>query len=129
VRFQEEINDRLRAEVDGMTQDLADVPMEDLWRRASHRVIDMRATEEFAREFRRQQLFYAVRDPVNHRMRYFERVAELDDLDDELRTYLYEQYEDLMVDPTEGKDLPPQADSSTSSELEDQDSGLTAATA
>jgi hypothetical protein len=47
---------------------------------------------------------------------YFERVSEIDDLDDDLRNYLIEQYDALVVETPEGKDSPPVPTSSTSSE-------------
>lgn len=128
-RFQEEVSTALRHETETLRKDFEDASTETLRRKAAHKLLELRANEEFIREFKRQQLFFSLRDPVNRRMRYFDSVRELDDLDDELRTYLAEQYETLMVDRTEGKDSPPPADSSTSSDSEDQDSGLMEATA
>lgn len=128
-RFRQLVNAEVAVETEGLMKDYEGVPMETLWRKCAHRLLELRATDAFAREYKRQQLFFALRDPVNRRMRYFERVAEVDDLDDDLRDYLYEQYEDLMVDRSEGKDSPPVAASSTSSESEDQDSGLVEASA
>lgn len=128
-RYQQEVTKAIRAESDSLMKDFDDLDLDDIRRKAAHKLLELRANEEFTREFQRQQLFFAVRDVVNRRQRYFSAVSELDDLDDELRTYLAEQFADLMVDRVEGKDSPPPADSSTSSDSEDQDSGLVTASA
>jgi hypothetical protein len=128
-RFRQLVNAEVESDTARLMMDYEGVSIDSLWRKGAHRILELRANDAFAREYRRQQLFFALRDPVNRRMRYFERVSEIDDLDDDLRDYLFEQYEDLMVDRTEGKDSPPPAASSTSSVSEDQDSGLAEASA
>jgi hypothetical protein len=123
IRYQNEVAAEVRVESTNLMKEWEDQSLDQIRRRAAHLLLELRASEVFTREYKRQQLFFAVRDPVNRRMRYFENVAELDDIDDELRAFFTEQYESMMVDRTEGKDSPPPADSSTSSESAESDSG------
>lgn len=116
ARFEDEVRVAMGAEVERLTKDWADVSLDDLRRKVAHKLLEVRAGEQFAREFRRQQMFFALRDPVNRHQRYFERVAEVDDLDDDLREYLTEQYDGMVVEGAEGKGSPPVPTSSTSSE-------------
>lgn len=122
-RFQDEVQAEIRADTDRRFKDWEDVELEDLRRKAAHKLVELRAADEFIKEFRRQQLFYAVREPNDHRKRYFATVAEIDDLDSELRDHLQNQYEELIVDRTEGKDSPRPAASSNSSASVDPASG------
>jgi hypothetical protein len=70
----------------------------------------------FMKEWNRQQIFFSVRDPDDRHKRYFETLAEVDDLDDKIRQFLEQQNAALFVSNTEGKDSPPSAASSSSSE-------------
>lgn len=128
-RFQAEIQDELRIESERLVKDWEEVDIDKIRRKAAHRLIELRANDEFLREFQRQQIFFSVRDPAIRRQRYFQTVHEADDLDDELRQYLLSQYDALMVDRAEGKDSPPEEDSSNSSDLADQPSDPEMATA
>ena len=111
-RFEEEVRTRVEVEIQALQKDWEDVALDVLWRKSAHKILEHRAEEEFVREYQRQQLFYAVREPDSHRKRYFATVQEIDDIDEDLRKHLTEQYETLIVPPLEGKDSPPQADSS-----------------
>lgn len=115
-RYQNAINAELTAEEARLRKDWEEVDLDVLRRKVAHRLLELRAGEEFIREYRRQQIFFAVREPVDHRKRYFRSVSEVDDLDEELRQFLTEQYESLLVPPLEGKDSPAPAGSSNSPE-------------
>lgn len=129
-RFEREVRGRVDTETQALIKDWEDAEMDTLRRKAAHILLELKASEEFIREVRRQQIFYAVREPTDHKKRYFGTVSDVDDLDEELRKYLTEQYDSLIVPPDEGKDSPPQADSSPPSETtEDEPSGLTAVSA
>lgn len=114
-RFEAEVRAEVEAERQRLVKDYEDVDLEALRRQVAHKLVELKASEEFIREYRRQQVFYSVREPNDHRKRHFSTVADVDDLDDELRTYLIEQYETLLVPPDEGKDSPPEGSSSNSS--------------
>lgn len=131
-RFEQEVRRRVDAETHTLVKDWEDVDIDILRRKATHLLLDLKSSEEFVREFQRQQIFYSIREPNDHRKRYFTTITEVDDLDEDLRKYLVEQYESLVVPPDEGKDSPPLADSSNSSEAPEEapeTSGLVAASA
>jgi hypothetical protein len=133
-RFEDEILDRTRAENDRLMQDWESASDEDVWRRATKKMIETRASEAFAKEFERQQLFYSVRDPEARDKRYFGSIAELDDLADNVRAQLQDAYTGLIVEPLEGKDSRASQSSSNSSdpssvEEVSEASGLQAASA
>jgi hypothetical protein len=122
-RFHEEITKATEHETERLLKDFDQVDIETLRRKATHRLLEMQAIEMFVREYRRQQIFYAVREPDSRHKRYFGSVSEIDDIDDELRAFLLEQYDGMVVERREGKDSPQPEDSSNSSEPEDQPSG------
>jgi hypothetical protein len=127
-RYQKEVTDEVDAHAERLEKDWSDVEIDFLQRRAAHELLRLRSNEAFVREYQRQQLYYAVRDATNRRQRYFATVSEVDDLDDELRTYLTGQLNSLTVENTEGKDSPPPEGSSNSSESADPPSGPETAT-
>lgn len=115
-RFEEEVLSLVRAENERLIKDWGDAPEDTVWKRAAVRLLELRSTDAFGREFERQQLFYSVRDPEDHAKRYFGTLTELDDLDDVVRKQLVNEYNDLMVSPIEGKDLRASQPSSNSSD-------------
>jgi hypothetical protein len=88
----------------------------DLARKAARDVLKRRAGEEFIREWNRQQVFYAVREPDDHHRRYFGTLQEVDDLDDRIRELLESKCNQLFMDNQEGKDSPATPALSISSE-------------
>jgi hypothetical protein len=107
---------RLAGEKSLLTHEWDNVPIDELVRKAVHELLKRRAEEVFMTEWKRQQMFYCVRDPGDRRKRYFGTVAETDDLDDRVHTRIDNECTALFVSPTEGKDSPPSPPSSTSSE-------------
>ena len=115
-RFENEVNGRIASHADSLRKDWVDIPDEPLWRRAAHRVLELRGTDVFNREFERQQIFYAVREPDDRAKRYFGTLQELDDLDEKVLQTLLLQYSRMVVDQIEGKDSRATRPSSTSSD-------------
>jgi hypothetical protein len=76
---------------------------EDLYRLCLERTIDAEADFAWVNEFSRWQIFYAVREPDNHKQRYFEMREEVDALDVVVLNKLLAEYRELTVDPQEGK--------------------------
>lgn len=133
-RFSQEVTVKVTIEIDRLEREWDDVPDERLWNKAAHRLLERRADEAFAKEFERQQLFYAIREPDDRRTRYFGSIAEVDELPDKIRSQLMFAYNELAVDQQEAKDLPATQDSSSSSESPAKEttadpSGLQAASA
>lgn len=73
-----------------------------------HRVIDMlienEADQVWYSEYKKQQVFYSVREPSLHEQRYFQSVEELDKLDVKVLKTLMDTFEEVNVEPAEGKD-------------------------
>lgn len=53
----------------------------------------------------RWEVYFGVRDPANHRVRYFADAKEIDELSGDLVGILSTAFRELTVDPTEGKEL------------------------
>ncbi|QBQ74874.1 hypothetical protein [Caudovirales GX15bay] len=114
-RYEKQVQSAMEAEISRLKKDWEEVPDETLRRKAAHRLLELNASDQFLREFKRQQLFFSLRDPVQRQIRYFEKVSEVDDLEDELRDFLQDQYNALIVPSAEGKDSPlPQPASNSS---------------
>lgn len=103
-RYEGEVMERAKHEEERLAADWDHASDEDVWHRATRRILDSRANDVFFREFERQELFYSVRDPADHSKRYFGSLAELNDLDDKVLDQLKTAYNALVVDPSEGKD-------------------------
>jgi hypothetical protein len=63
----------------------------------------------------RWELFYGVRQPHDHRQRYFAEASDIDELNGDLIGTISAAFRALTVEPTEGKDLAGNPPSSTSS--------------
>lgn len=115
-RFEAEINAEVRTHTEMLQKDWELVDEDTLWRKATHRVLEIRGNESFNREFERQQLYYCTRNPDNHATRYFGTLQEIDDLDENVATALIRHYGVMAVDVVEGKDSPVSRSSSNSSD-------------
>jgi hypothetical protein len=115
-RFEAEVLKAVEQEEQRLRRDWDGVDLHIVWRKTAHVLVKRRADELFVREFRRQQLFYSVRQLDDHTKRYFGTLAELDELDETIVGQLTAAINVLLVDATEGKDSPATPDSSSSSE-------------
>lgn len=115
TRFENEIQELVTAERERLVKDWVDVPDDAIWRKSTHKMLELRGHERFNTEYERQVLFFAVRDPEAHAQRYFSTVSEVDDLDETVHAVLQQRYANLIVGPMEGKSLPASQDSSNSS--------------
>jgi adenylate kinase family enzyme len=115
-RFEHEVTEETRAHTSALLKDWQDVSDEELWRKASHKLLERRGNDMFNREFDKQQLFHSVREPDEHAKRYFLSVKEIDDLDESIVNRLIKHYGYMMVDGIEGKDSRASQPSSTSSD-------------
>lgn len=68
------------------------------------RLIESEADNVWYGEFRKRQLFYAIREPEAHDQRYFSQVEELDMLDEKVVAMLLDKFDEVNVSPAEGKD-------------------------
>jgi hypothetical protein len=115
-RFEAQVLEESAGETQRLHDEWEAVPNEKLWREVTHKLLERRSDSAWMREYERQQLFFSVRDPEDHHRRYFEKVNEIDDLDDAIRKFLIEKCNSLAVDPDEGKESRANQDSSISPE-------------
>jgi hypothetical protein len=132
-RFQAELNDELEAQREKIRRDLDQKNREDLERRVVDRLLATRADVAWLNEFRKAEVWLATRYLDDHHKRYFESREEVDQLYKPALDTLQEAYQELAVEPLEGKDLGETQISSPSSgspdeQVTEDSSGLAAAT-
>lgn len=133
-RFREQLEKRVEGERERITADYETKEDDDLERRVVDRLIGTRADVAWLTEFRKCEIWLAARDADDHHAKYFESREEVDQLSQQVLVRLMHEYQDLGVDPLEGKAsgaTPDSSPSSASPETEGTDvpSGLVAATA
>lgn len=110
-RFAEIVEKEVKKERDALARDFDNKSDEQLAKLVVDRVIEAAADLEWLKEFRKCEIFFAVRHPDNHNKPYFERREDVDDLELETFGQLAQAYNDMRVDVTEGKDSPETPDS------------------
>lgn len=68
------------------------------------KVVEAESDFAWMSEFSRWQMFYAVREPNAHKVRYFVEKEEVDSLDTRIINELLTAYREMTVEPVEGKD-------------------------
>jgi hypothetical protein len=114
--FDAQVEAAVEGERVALLQQWIDATDNDLARSASREILKRRADESFMREWTRQQIFHCIRELDDHHQRYFGTIDEVDDLDDQVRAYLDRTCNALLIERSEGKDLPVIPASSTLSE-------------
>lgn len=115
-RFEAEISEGMKDVLAQLKAPYEETPLDDLRRAVTHKLLEMRGNDVFGQEFERQELFFAVRQADDRHKRYFGTITEINDLDEKVIETLLVHFRNLQVELTEGKDLPAEPDSSTSSE-------------
>lgn len=115
-RFTDEVQKRIDGEREQYIKDFEAKPDEDLERRVVDRLISTRADLAWLTEFRRSEVWLSVRDPEDHRKYLFEEREDVDALSQKTLIELMTTYQDLAVEPLEGKSSGATLDSSKSSE-------------
>lgn len=118
-RFRDLLEERINGEREALTQDFESKDDEDLERRVVDRLLQTRADLAWLGEFRKCEVWLSVREVDNHRKKYFEGRQEVDDLAHETVMQIMNFYQNLQVDPQEGKDSGATPTSSSSSESPD----------
>lgn len=133
-RFDSQVEKALKAEEERLRVDWASRDDEFVVRAAVKELVRQQANQAFVDEYDRQLMYYTVREPDDHKKRYFANMAEIDDLEEGVKDQLKLAMNSLLVDVVEGKDSPVTPTSSDSSESVEEeevspDSGLQAAPA
>lgn len=129
ARFQTALDALIEGERENIRRDYESKDDDDLERRVVERLISTRADLAWLTEFRRCEVWLAVRDPKDHLSYMFDERGDVDRLSQEVLVRLMTAYQELSVDPQEGKASRATRSSSKSSESPvveetDQASGL-----
>ena len=113
-RFAEQVEDEFESAKVDVLSDYMNRGIQELLDICVDKLIEIEGSTSWVEEFNRWRLFFAVRDPDNHKERYFESREELDYLSGEVVKTLVDHYESMSVAGTEGKDSAATQDSSDS---------------
>ena len=104
ARFDAKVKEELDARILDFEDDLEGKPVDVLRQMVFDKIYDIRTSMSWLTEYRRCEMWLSTRLP-DKRTYYFEDRSEIDDLPLEVFVQLQAAYQDLTVDPTEGKDL------------------------
>lgn len=102
--FKDELEKRLERERTAVEKDLGSKTHDQIKDEFFDAQIDRQAEIAWLTEYRRQELYHAVRDAADHDVKAFESAREVDASSTELIKRLREVYNNLTVDALEGKD-------------------------
>lgn len=120
-RFRVLLDAHVERERDSLVAEFNSRSDEDLQKRVVEKLLQTRADIAWLSEFRRCEVWLSTRLADDHRKKYFESRDEVDDLSQEVLIRLMNEYQDLGVDPLEGKDSGAMQPSSNSPESSDQE--------
>lgn len=103
-RFTEELNKRIESTRQELADEINELTEEEINKRAIERFIDAEGDYLWLNEFRKWQLYFAVREPDDHKKQYFEGRYEVDELDARILLELVNAFGDVSVEAIEGKD-------------------------
>lgn len=103
-RYTDQVIKEVEAAEKDLINELDDLSLEALQRRSVNRLIETHGDNILINEFRKQQLFYAVREAENHKNKYFESIDEINTLPEVISNRLFIVYGELAVDSFEGKE-------------------------
>jgi len=115
-RFTTKVDKRIEKERENLRSELELHSIEALREKTVETFLKTRANLLWLSEFRRAQLWLAVRQVNDHKAYYFTSRDEVDELPEEVLTILVRSYAELEVDTLEGKDSEEIPDSSPSPE-------------
>jgi hypothetical protein len=102
-RFDAELEKRVERERKSVEKDISSLSAQKVRDRFFDEQFERHAEVAWITEYRKHELFHAVRDPDNHDERLFGSPDEIDGISTKLIELLRETYKDLEVDGLEGK--------------------------
>lgn len=103
-RFNALVDKKTEADMRHVRKDYERMDPEEAYQEALHQVIDFASDIRWMTEYRRQELYYAVRESQqDSRTLYFEDVSEVGELSGEVFTILLREYQGLTLNPLEVK--------------------------
>ena len=110
-RFAETVEKSVQGERESLAKGLESKTDDEIQTLVINKVIEAAADLEWLKEFRKSEIFFAVREIDNHNKPYFEKREDVDDLEIEVFGQLTQAYNAMRVDVVEGKDSPETPDS------------------
>lgn len=101
--FDAELEKRIARETAAIKKDLNTLPVKKLRDQFFDEQFERQSDVAWVKEYRKQELFHAVRDPDDHDVRAFESPREVDSVANKLVEELRAAYADLSVPGDEGK--------------------------
>jgi hypothetical protein len=102
--FNAQVEVRIEREKASIEKDLKSMGIQKLRDRFFDEQFDRQGDSAWVTEYRKQELYFAVRDPDDHSIKAFETPDEVNDSQPKLIQRLREEYASLAVDVLEGKD-------------------------
>lgn len=103
-RFTDEVEETMIDEVENIKAEFDQIDEEKLRADAVNKILESEADFAWMNEFSYYQVFYSVRYPEDHKLRYFESVDEVKCLDTRILSEIIKTYRDMTVEGVEGKD-------------------------
>lgn len=111
-RFEDAVTQAMKGEDEAIRRSFESKTEEELREKVLDQILELQSDVTWMSEYRKSELWLAVRDPKNRRERYFVSRDEVDELSYEMLKRLTEAYQSMSVDLTEGKDSRPTDSSS-----------------
>lgn len=102
--FQAQLDKKLEREKQAIEKDLKSLSLQKLRDRYFDEQFDRQGDSAWVSEYRKQELYFATRDPDDHSVKAFESPLEINDSSPKLIQKLRDEYATLAVDALEGKD-------------------------
>jgi hypothetical protein len=103
-RYTDKVNEEAQSEKNELIYEIQDLSMQALKRRAVNSLIEEHSDNVLLNEFRKYQLYYAVRDGEDHSKRYFDSADQIKYLPEPVFNRIQNTFNDINVDSFEGKD-------------------------
>jgi hypothetical protein len=104
TRYMKEVDRLVEKDRKSFVRGYATVSDEELKRKVIDGLIETQGDQVWVTEFRKAQLFFALRDPDDHSQHYLDDPDEIDVFDVRVTKQLFDAFDAIMVDPSEGKE-------------------------
>lgn len=104
LRYMETVDKLVEKDRKALARGYATFSDEQLKRKVIDGLIEAEGDQVWVAEFRKAQLYFAVRDPEDRTELYLESPEEIELLDNRIATQLFTALDELMGDPVEGKE-------------------------
>ena len=101
--FQAEVDARMEREKESIKKDLDSMGVQKLKDRYFDNQFERHGDSAWVREYRKQELYFAVRHPDDHSLLAFGDPSEIDAASQKLIQRLQDEYDNLSIDALEGK--------------------------